>query len=97
MLNLTAIIAQLTNQAETIRSLMQGISDEQARWKPDAKSWSLLEVINHLADEEREDFRDHVDCLLHDKPWNLIDPQGWVAARGVQSARPGTVAGGFSP
>jgi hypothetical protein len=61
MLNLIAIVAQLTNQAETIRSLVQGITDEQARWKPDAKSWSLLEVINHLGDEEREDFRDHVD------------------------------------
>jgi hypothetical protein len=88
MLNLIAIVAQLKNQAEIIRSLMQGFTDEQVRWKPDAKSWSLLEVINHLGDEEREDFRDHVDCLLHDKPWNLIDPQGWVAARGYNQRDP---------
>ena len=82
-MNLDHLTAQMANQAEMIRSMTQGVSDEQARWKPDTVSWSILEVINHLYDEEREDFRAHLDCILHhpDQPWSSIDPQGWVTER----------------
>lgn len=73
-------INQLSNHAETIRSLTQGISAEQAHWKPEPESWSILEVINHLYDEERQDFRVRVNIILHhpDQAWPPIDPQGWV-------------------
>ena len=60
-----AIAQQLTQQAQTIRALVTGVSAEQARWKPTPEDWSLLEVINHLYDEEREDFRQRVDYQLH--------------------------------
>jgi len=53
----------MANQAETIRALIQDDSDEQASWRPDSDSWSVLEVINHLYDEEREDFR-HLGLTL---------------------------------
>jgi hypothetical protein len=74
---------QMTNHAGTIHSLTLGISDEQARWKPDADSWSILEVVNHLVDEEREDFRVRVDYILHHPglPWPPINPKGWVTER----------------
>lgn len=78
------MIAQLSLQAGRIQALANGVSDEQARWKPDAESWSLLEVVNHLADEELEDFRTRLDTLLH-RPGEEpppIDPQGWVTSRG---------------
>jgi len=70
-------------QAERIRVLVEGVSDEQARWKPDAASWSILEVVNHLYDEEREDFRVRLDLLLHQPEIVAppIDPQAWVTAR----------------
>jgi hypothetical protein len=76
-------ISQLTIHAETIRSLSLGISAEQARWKPDPESWSILEVVNHLLDEERQDFRVRLDILLHHpgQPWPPINPQGWVMER----------------
>lgn len=82
-MNLEYLTAQMANRAEAIRSLVQGVSDEQARWKPDPETWSLLEVIVHLADEEREDFRARLDCILHhpDEPWPSIDPPGWVTER----------------
>ena len=74
---------QLARQAETIRQIIAGVSDEQAHWKPTPDDWSIVEVINHLYDEEREDFRTRVDYVLHrpgeDPP--PIDPQGWVTAR----------------
>lgn len=76
-------IDQLVNQAEIISSFIRGVLDDQARWKPDADSWSILEVINHLYDEEREDFHAHLDLILNrsDQPWPFIDPQGWVTMR----------------
>jgi hypothetical protein len=77
------LLAQMANNAETIRSFTEGISNDRARWRPDPDSWSLLEVINHLYDEEREDFRLRLDHILYqpDRPWHAIDPQGWVTER----------------
>jgi hypothetical protein len=77
------LIRQMADHAGAIQALGQGVSDEQARWKPGPDDWSILEVINHLYDEEIEDFRAHLDLILHrpDQPWPGIDPQGWVTAR----------------
>ena len=82
-MNLEHFIARFSYNAETIRNMVQGIILEQARWKPNPDSWSILEVINHLYDEEREDFRQRLDLILHhpDQDWPAIDPQGWVTAR----------------
>ncbi len=75
---------QLDNQAGTIHSLTLGVPDEQARWKPDPQTWSILEVINHLYDEECADFRVRLDIILHhpDQPWPPINPTGWVSEHG---------------
>jgi hypothetical protein len=73
----------MAGNAQRIRALAEGISDEQARWKPDPKAWSILEVINHLFDEEREDFRVFLDHTLHrpgeKKP--QISPEAWATER----------------
>jgi hypothetical protein len=73
----------MAENAERIHQLVDGISTGEARWRPDPDSWSILEVVNHLHDEEREDFRVRLDIMLHnpDRPWPPIDPQGWVKAR----------------
>jgi len=74
---------QMADHAETIHSLTLGIAEEQARWKPGPEIWSILEVINHLYDEEREDFRVRLDIILHHpgQPWPPINPKGWVTER----------------
>lgn len=74
---------ELTFSTEMIRALLAGISQEEAQIKPNAESWSILEVICHLYDEEREDFREHLDFILHHQheEWHSIDPQGWVTER----------------
>ena len=63
--------------------LLAGISQEEAQVKPDARSWSILEVLCHLYDEEREDFREHLDFILHrqHEEWHEIDPEKWVLER----------------
>ena len=90
MLTVDQMIAQMAQQAERIRALAEGVPVEQARWKPDADSWSLLEVINHLYDEEREDFRVRLDYLLRqpDVVAPPIDPRAWVTERGYNQRDP---------
>ncbi len=48
---------QLIDNAERISALVRGITIQDARWQPEPGTWSILEVVNHLYDEEREDFR----------------------------------------
>lgn len=74
---------RLEADGEVFRRLLEGVSGEQARWKPTAAEWSLLEVLNHLADEERDDFRTRLDLTLHHpgREWPPIDPPAWAVER----------------
>jgi len=74
---------QMRTQGNAIAALAAELTYEQARWKPNPESWSVLEVLNHLLDEEILDFRCHLDHLLHtpEAPWPEIDPQGWVTQK----------------
>jgi hypothetical protein len=74
---------QFQYQGKAIVVLASGLTSEQARWKPEPASWSVLEVLNHLVDEEVLDFRRHLDHILYssDEPWAEIDPQGWVTEK----------------
>jgi hypothetical protein len=72
---------------EIIRNLVVDVSDDQGRWRPSPEQWSIVEVINHLHDEEREDFRGRLDLLLHHpgEPWPLGDPEAWCVERGYNT------------
>ena len=74
---------ELQNSTEMIRALLAGVAPEAARLKPSAESWSILEVVCHLYDEEREDFREHLDFILHrqHEQWHAIDPERLVTER----------------
>ena len=74
---------ELENSTEMMRVLLSGITQEEARIKPNAGSWSILEVVCHVYDEEREDFREHLDFILYrqSEEWHRIDPEGWVTER----------------
>jgi hypothetical protein len=86
-------INQLRAGGAAFAALFDGWSDEEARWRPDPASWSLLEVACHLLDEEREDFRQRLDLTLHAPAteWPPIDPAGWVTARAYNSRDLATV------
>jgi hypothetical protein len=83
-MDLPALFERMQRQADAIRLLTESVSDAQAHWRPAPGSWSILEVINHLADEERDDFRTRLELTLlrPDADWPPIDPEGWVTARG---------------
>lgn len=96
-MDMQSYVNQLACNAGTIGALTQGVTSDQARWRPSPGDWSILEVINHLLDEEVEDFRAHLDAILHhpDRPWALIDPQGWVTARQYNERDLGQSVGNF--
>jgi hypothetical protein len=76
-------VERLSRQRAVIYALVAGVDGDQARWKPTPDDWSILEVINHLHDEERDDFRMRLDLTLHDPvaDWPSIDPPRWVIER----------------
>lgn len=82
-MDLIYFIERLSGNASVFERLVRGVGDEQARWKPAPEKWSMLEVVNHLYDEERDDFRFRLDSVLRDpeKVWPPIDPPGWATAR----------------
>jgi hypothetical protein len=82
-LNFDELFTQIQANAKRIETLVSQVSDEQARWKPDAETWSLLEVVNHLHDEEMLDFRIRLGILLSrsGSEWPPIDPAAWVVER----------------
>ena len=79
-MDLNRFISQMADNAQRIRVFAEGVSDHQARWRPTPDSWSILEVINHLFDEEKRDFRVLLDVILHhpDSPMPKIDHKSWV-------------------
>lgn len=83
-MNLDYFIDRFSKNRGVFENLMRGLSVGQARWRPSPDKWSMLEVVNHLYDEEREDFRQRVELVLADpaQPWPPIDPRGWVTSRG---------------
>lgn len=95
----SVLIQQLENNAQRFQALASGVSDEQARWRPEAQDWSLLEIVCHLHDEEKLDFRVRLDTILYhpgEEP-PAIDPTGWVtehryAERNLQTELEGFLA-----
>ena len=86
MIDLPEIIRQLATQGEAIRALAQTFTDEQAAWKPDPDTWSLKDVMQHLYNEERLDFRRHLKGMFG-------EPQPPDQRLAVESRPPG--AGGL--
>lgn len=74
---------ELVNSTDMIRALLAGVNQEDAQFKPSRSSWSILEVCCHLYDEELEDFREHLDFILHHqhKLWHPIATLAWVKLR----------------
>lgn len=80
------LIDRLETSRGVILALVSRVNEEHARWKPAPDRWSIVEVVNHLLDEEREDFRARIEATLRDpaQEWAPIDPQGWVRDRRYQ-------------
>ena len=82
-----SIIEQLEENIALYKSLLMKVTKNQVHWKPSPEKWSLLEVVNHLYDEEREDFRYRLRSVLENpsKAWPPIAPEEWVRERGYSN------------
>lgn len=57
-------LAQLRATPVILRMMTEGLTPEEASWKPSAKRWSVLEVLGHLAHVEVYGFRGRVERIL---------------------------------
>jgi hypothetical protein len=77
------IIAELDKNKQVFHDLFSDLGREVYLYRPAAGKWCLLEILCHLLDEEREDFRARLRHILehpHDQ-FTPIDPEGWVTQR----------------
>jgi len=77
------IINELSRNKKVIKELLSGLNEDLYLWRPAPDKWCLLEIICHLFDEEREDFKTRTKILLDTPALELpsIDPTGWVISR----------------
>lgn len=77
------IIDLLEDNQYAFKALLENVFHELIYWKPAPDRWCLLEILCHLYDEEREDFRKRVKLVLEDpsQPLPKIDPLRWVKER----------------
>jgi hypothetical protein len=78
-----SIIIRLGQNKEVFQALLPGKTHEEYTFKPAPDKWCMLEVLCHLVDEEKEDFRTRVEYVLRDPNEQLpmFDPTEWPASR----------------
>lgn len=78
------VLDRLERFPDALATWLGGLSAADATWRPASGGWSLVEIVNHLADEESEDFRARLRSTLEDptRPWAPIDPERAVVERG---------------
>jgi len=96
-MQLAALIRSLEVGAEAISAAVAGLSDDEARRPPAEGKWSVVAIVSHLADEERDDFRRRARATLEDPsaPWPSIDPEGWARERNYAARSLGPVLADF--
>jgi hypothetical protein len=77
------ILEELKRNKTVFRELLSVLTKNQYLWRPSREKWCLLEIICHLYDEEREDFRARTKHVLENPelPLPPINPVGWVLER----------------
>ncbi|MFB3829626.1 MAG: DinB family protein [Bryobacteraceae bacterium] len=66
-------VRQLENTPEILRLLLDGLTEEDAGWKPAPDRFSIAEVIEHLSHVEGHCYRARLDATLE------VDGAAWEA------------------
>ena len=82
-MDLNKIIKELSINKSVFIGLLDGLTEEEYMWKQSSEKWCLLEIVCHLYDEEREDFRARTKHVLetNTEPIPPINPPNWVQER----------------
>ncbi len=78
---------QLLKNKTVFQALFEGLEEQEYLWRPEKGKWIMLEILCHLLDEEREDFKVRMKSVLKNPEESLpkIDPAGWVISRSYAS------------
>lgn len=92
------LIDRLQQFPPVLDALLAGVDTNEARWKPEDGDWSVLEIVQHLADEEIDDFRPRLLSTLQDPAasWTPIDPEGTARTRGYNEGKLDTARSAFT-
>src|SRR5438046_1908625 len=79
----TSIINRMRHTPAAVRALVAHLPLADVRFKPPSGAWSILEIVNHLADDDRDDFRLRLKSTLENAraPWPKNDPEAWARDR----------------
>jgi hypothetical protein len=88
MIEMDEIIRLLHGNAQAIRTLVQTIPEEQTQWKPDPDTWSMKQVMEHVYNEERLDFRKHLKEMFSvpPQPWGEFPRQEVISVESCRQA-----------
>ena len=74
------VIEQLSQNKVLFHNILKDCDEKMFLWKQSPEKWCLLEIVCHLYDEERDDFRFRTQWVL-EKPNETpppFDPINWV-------------------
>ncbi|MBW3566000.1 MAG: DinB family protein [Acidobacteria bacterium] len=80
-------VRRLAATGSAIQQICRDLTPDEARFRESGEKWSILEIVNHLLDEEILDFRARLQSTIFrpDVPWPRIDPPGWAIEKDYQS------------
>lgn len=75
-------VRQLENTPEILRALLDGLTEEDAGWKPAPDRFSIAEVLEHLSHTEGHCFRARLEASAEEDgaAWELYNPETYTAA-----------------
>jgi uncharacterized damage-inducible protein DinB len=78
-MDVTALLRELAAGPATVRALVGNLPTDAVHARPASDQWSVRDVLCHLLDEERYDFRARLDATLRGEPWPENRPSRQVA------------------
>ena len=71
----TKVIDDLKNSTKSIEFLLAGISQNESEYREDIDRWSILEIVCHLLDIEKKDFKYEFEMIIigNEVPWPSFD------------------------
>jgi hypothetical protein len=81
--NTDALISALDRFGRLLPAVVADLPAAEAAWRPPDGAWSIVEIVQHLADEEVEDFGARLRSTVTDPAaaWTPIDPEGRARER----------------
>lgn len=87
-----ALIEDHARFPTALLAVFQGADEQLMRERETEKKWSPLEILAHLRDEEKLDFRARARCAIEGRGIELnVDPERWAAERNYNAMDPGEV------